>query len=274
MEVGSYEASGARRELSEMTGTRRCGDPTTTIDDAMPLKVLIDAYDALEKAKDSADLLSEIRKFAHHMGFDRFAYALTINAASFKPQQYFLDGFPAGWADRYLSQGYFKVDPLVLHAERTTMPALWDEEMFHPGKAEQFWEEAREFGLHSGVSFSVHDQPGVIGIFSLARDKKVDLHGDELAALIGRAQMFASLLHHAVCRVDLPKLLPQATVTLTERERECLRWAAEGKTAWEIGTILGIAERTAVFHFNNVTTKLGASNKAQAIARAVALKLV
>jgi DNA-binding CsgD family transcriptional regulator len=240
----------------------------------MPLKVLIDAYDALAKAQSSDDLLRELRKFANQMGFDRCAYALTINAPSFKPQQYYLDGFPVGWADRYLSQGYFKVDPLVLHAERSTLPALWDDEMFHPGKAAQFWEEARAFGLHSGLSFSLHDQPGVTGIFSVARDKAVDLQGEELAAFIGRAQLFASVLHHAVCRVDLPKLLPQTAASLTDRERECLKWAAEGKTAWEIGTILGIAERTAVFHLNNVITKLDASSKSQAIVRAVALKLV
>jgi DNA-binding CsgD family transcriptional regulator len=240
----------------------------------MPLKSLIDAYDAMERAQSSEDLLREARKFARDMGFDQFAYALTIVAPSLKPQLYFLDGYPSGWANRYVSQGYFKVDPLVTHAGRSTLPALFDEEMFHPGKAQQFWEEARAFGLSSGISFSIHDQPGVTGIFSLARDKTVDIQGQDLAALIGRAQMFASLLHHAVCRIDLPKLLPQAATTLTERERECLRWAAEGKTAWEIGTILGIAERTAVFHLNNVTTKLGAANKSQAIVRAVALKLV
>jgi DNA-binding CsgD family transcriptional regulator len=86
--------------------------------------------------------------------------------------------------------------------------------------------------------------------------------------------MFASLLHHAVCRIDLPKLLPEMIASLTPRESECLKWAADGKTAWEIGRILGVAERTAVFHLNNVIQKLGASNKSQAIVRAVALRLV
>jgi DNA-binding CsgD family transcriptional regulator len=38
---------------------------------------------------------------------------------------------------------------------------------------------------------------------------------------------------------------------LTPRELECLRWTMEGKTAWEVGTILSISERTAVLHLNN-----------------------
>ena len=160
------------------------------------------------------------------------------------------------------------------HAERSTLPAIWSDQMFHDGKSEQFWEEARSFGLHSGLSFAVHEQPGVTGIFSIALDKVVDLEGMDLAALIGRAQMFASLLHHAVVRLDLPRLLPGQAAALTAREQECLKWAADGKTAWEIGQILSITERTAVFHINNVIRKLGASNKTQAIVRAVALRLV
>jgi len=65
-----------------------------------------------------------------------------------------------------------------------------------------------------------------------------------------------------------------ATVHLTERERDCLKWTADGKTAWEIGQILRIAERTAIFHINKATQKLNAVNKTQATARAIVLKLI
>lgn len=61
---------------------------------------------------------------------------------------------------------------------------------------------------------------------------------------------------------------------LTAREHEWLKWIAEGKTAWEIGQILGITERTAEVHLDNVIRKLTVTNKVQAVVRAVALKLV
>ena len=35
----------------------------------------------------------------------------------------------------------------------------------------------------------------------------------------------------------------------------------EGKTAWEVGAILGISERTAVLHVNNAMHKLGCTSK-------------
>lgn len=240
----------------------------------MTLKVLCDAYDAMERAKDSEELRVEMQKFASRMGFDHYTYALTIDAPSLKPQQYIINGFPQKWLERYVSGGYFKVDPVILYAQKGTLPAIWSDEMFHDGKSSEFWEEAFAFGLQAGLTFAVHEQPGVTGIFSVARDKALDLSSTDLAALVGRAQMFASLLHQAVCRIAMPALLPEQSAALTARERECLKWAADGKTAWEIGQILGITERTAVFHINNVVQKLGATNKTQAIVRAVALKLL
>ena len=240
----------------------------------MSVRLLSDAFDAMERAQSAAELRTEMEKFTKEMGFEHFVYALTITAPSLKPQQFVLNGYPQEWVDRYLAKEYFKIDPLVRQAYTSTLPSIWDEQQFHDGKAREFWEEAKAFGLKSGLSFAVHEQPGVVGIFSLSRDRVVDLQGQDLAALIGRAQMFASLLQHAVTRLELPELRRDAETLLTARERECLKWSADGKTAWEIGQILGISERTAVFHINNVVQKLGASNKTQAIVRAVVLKLI
>lgn len=240
----------------------------------MTLKVLCDAVDALENARDTDELRVEMKKFARAMGFDTFTYVLNLSIPSLKAQRFVLNAFPDAWLNRYVSAEYFKIDPLFKHAQTTSLPAIWNDQMFHQGRSAEFWEEARAFGLGDGVSFSIHDQPGVKGLFSIARDQAMDLNDAGLAELIGRGQLFAGLVHHAVVRLELPNMLPEQQTTLTTREQECLMWAAEGKTAWEIGQILGITERTAVFHINNVVQKLGASNKTQAIVRAVALRLV
>jgi LuxR family transcriptional regulator, quorum-sensing system regulator SolR len=61
---------------------------------------------------------------------------------------------------------------------------------------------------------------------------------------------------------------------LTEREVEILRWTIDGKTAWEIGQILKISERTVNFHLQNVMGKFGVHNKTHAAARAVSYGLI
>jgi len=48
----------------------------------------------------------------------------------------------------------------------------------------------------------------------------------------------------------------------------------EGKTAWELGRILGIAEQTAARHINNASQKLACVNKHQAVLKALRLNLI
>ena len=48
---------------------------------------------------------------------------------------------------------------------------------------------------------------------------------------------------------------------------------AAGKTAWEVGTILGISERTVRFHLNAAREKLQCTTTTQAVARAVSEQL-
>ncbi len=61
---------------------------------------------------------------------------------------------------------------------------------------------------------------------------------------------------------------------LTPRENDCLLWAAQGKTADEISTILSISERTVRFHLRNVSEKLNTVNTTHSVALAVAQGLI
>ena len=58
-------------------------------------------------------------------------------------------------------------------------------------------------------------------------------------------------------------------IPLTPREREVLSWAAQGKSAWETGEILGIAKRTVDEHVQTASRKLNAVNRTQAVVAAL-----
>ncbi|MBO9353283.1 helix-turn-helix transcriptional regulator [Bordetella petrii] len=61
---------------------------------------------------------------------------------------------------------------------------------------------------------------------------------------------------------------------LSNRERDCLYWSALGKTSWETGVILGVAERTVNFHIGNACSKLGVYNRRAAVAQALSQNLL
>jgi transcriptional regulator EpsA len=61
---------------------------------------------------------------------------------------------------------------------------------------------------------------------------------------------------------------------ITERERQILGWVREGKSNQEIGKQLSISALTVKNHVQKILRKLNASNRAQAVARAMSLKLI
>ena len=61
---------------------------------------------------------------------------------------------------------------------------------------------------------------------------------------------------------------------LSFREKECLIWAALGKTSGDIGAILAISENTVKFHMKNAMRKLHTSSRAAAVIKAVRLGIV
>ena len=57
--------------------------------------------------------------------------------------------------------------------------------------------------------------------------------------------------------------------SLTDRERDVVRWSAEGKTVEDIAVILDISPHTVGEHLKNVRRKLGTINAAHTIAVAI-----
>ncbi len=62
-------------------------------------------------------------------------------------------------------------------------------------------------------------------------------------------------------------------MNLTEREREILRWVRDGKSNQAISDELGISALTVKNHVQKILRKLGASNRAQAVAKALMMNV-
>jgi len=61
---------------------------------------------------------------------------------------------------------------------------------------------------------------------------------------------------------------------LTARESEVLAWVARGKSAREIGEILRITKRTVDAHVHAAIRKIGAVNRANAVAIALRDRII
>jgi DNA-binding CsgD family transcriptional regulator len=84
-------------------------------------------------------------------------------------------------------------------------------------------------------------------------------------------QILSTYIYDAYKRCDSSSI---SHIQLTKREKECLNWAAEGKTSWEISQILKISERTANFHLGNCIEKTHSVNRQQAISKCLILGVI
>ena len=149
------------------------------------------------------------------------------------------------------------------------------EKFFSGGPATKLRNEAIEHGLANGASFPVHGGRGEFSALNLASSRNSSEVKCDILAQLGKAQLLACYVHEAVQRVVLSKgPLPLKKISLTGREKECLLWAADGKSSWEISQIINVSEHTVVFHLRNVVRKMGVTNRRQAVARALSLRLI
>ena len=80
------------------------------------------------------------------------------------------------------------------------------------------------------------------------------------------------LIEGRVVRKRVGAVEPRAL--LSARERECLSWASLGFSSKQISDRLKLSEATVNEYLSSAATKLGATNRAQAVARAVMLEMV
>src|SRR5690348_5027600 len=221
------------------------------------------------------ELHSNATAIARQMGFEHFLYGVQINTSLTRPYRFILSCYPEEWRKHYDKEGYATVDPTVSHCAKTSIPIIWKNEIYKGRKENQFRSEAKDSGLVSGVSFPVHGRRGEVAMLSLCTSRESGEAQDDILAAMGKASLLSCYLHEAVQRIVLSKgPLPLKKINLTEREKECLLWAAEGKTGWEIANIINISERTVTFHLQNAAQKLGVVNRQQAISRALSMGLI
>jgi DNA-binding CsgD family transcriptional regulator len=105
---------------------------------------------------------------------------------------------------------------------------------------------------------------GEAAFFGLTPSEGSLANGD---ALQRQLRVLGSYFHEHILRLHGHESGQQ--MLLSARELDCLKWTAEGKTAWEASVILGITERTVRFHLNAAREKLQCTTTAQAVAKAV-----
>jgi len=239
-----------------------------TFEDVFDLRVL-DAACSVEEIE------SICSGFATYCGYTFFQYIEITPVSLVDPSFFVLSQFPEAWKKRYFLEKQISHDPVLAMCQRGTTPVAWNALELKQGlniKQEQFLIDSRNSGLHDGISFPLHLPGSSFAIFSLAKFLSGKPHSIDDTTLFCQILMFTMKLQANLDRVrrgDSHSVM--SGVKLTRREEQCVLLASEGMTSEEISQNLNVVEATVIFHLQNAARKLKASNRVQAVARAISM---
>jgi DNA-binding CsgD family transcriptional regulator len=172
------------------------------------------------------------------------------------------------WQKRYFLKNYLTHDPVVSYGRTTDQPFDWANLPTDDPATKAFLIDALDHGVgRNGLSVPFRGRRGVFSVVSFTSDLSKEEWEAYKATNMKNLRLLAVLIDSAS---HINFKLPAVPVHLSNREEQCLLWAARGKTYQEIAMILGLAFGTVKTNLDTARHKLQCMNVTQAAAVAFA----
>lgn len=221
------------------------------------------------KAGHSGELAGLLGEACRDLGFDYFA--LTEHADPGLAGEPFIRiaNYPEQWVDYFDRRQLGTSDPVHRASGLTSVGFAWSDLsnlIQLTGEDRRILELACEQGIGNGFTVPAHVPGEVNGSCSFATRTGSDLPAGGLVA----AQLVGAFAFEAARRIW--RVRPAAAAMparLTDRQRDCLLWAARGKSDWEISRILGVSHDTVTQHLKQARERYGVAKRTELTIRAL-----
>lgn len=177
-----------------------------------------------------------------------------------------LANWPPDMIARYDELGLLRTSPFLSTAQKSTRPivlSLAARTAASPCEAQTESDMLfREFGFLLGVAIPVHDYKGGRALINFEGSRESLCHTELIELTMLSIHIYDRLA--SIAAADGNTEAP-----LTDRELDCLRWTADGKTSSDIARIMGLSEHTVNHYLTRATRKLGSVNRTNAVAKAI-----
>lgn len=205
-----------------------------------------------------SELAEAIGAVTQDLGFRYFALTHHVDPRA-SSDAIRIHNYPSGWAEWFDQQSLGKVDPVHRASNLTSVGFAWSklpEMLALTAGDRRILEAARREGIGEGFTVPAHVPGEAHGSCSFACGTGEPFPEEHLALL----QLVGAFGFEAARRMRRERY-PSSPVALTDRQRECVMWAARGKSDWEIARILGISQETVIEHLRHARERYGVGKR-------------
>lgn len=242
------------------------------IDDELPeAELLKRLIDRLYAAKDREGAFRAFCETAKEIGFDGAMLASRVCGPGWR-EEIAETAYSEAWMTHYVESGYTQSDPLRKYGLAMTRAYYWQDIYPRIRKKElRVFNEAREFGLASGVLIPLYEGPNLVGGLGVASsDAKVN-DRRLLPTLEIAGQLFVTVYEEMVRREQREATTREGSIRLTKAELDVLNRMAQGLTNTEIAVALHVSQSSVEYHIANIMSKLKARNRVAAVVMGIKL---
>lgn len=221
--------------------------------------------------------LPEIRAvcadFATESGFPYFWCGVRLRHAPAVPVQIGLTNFPREWIDAYRRNRWAEIDPVLRAVRERFAPFALEDLRGDRQVMRRLLEESDRFGLYQGLCVHLHNGYGEYGFFVLSGLPAPSPGGEREFITNKGMTLLARVLDNLRAIVDASVPAEQIK-RLDARQAAALSYSATGYTVAETAQHMRISIRSVEGLLARAQKRLDAKTQKEAIARAVALRLI
>lgn len=214
--------------------------------------------------------------------YDYAPVAYTHDGELITPSFFGMRAVPLDMVDLWSSNGFYQIDPVQHLALNSPRPFVWNyrkngRTVLNPtldARHEPVVSYVHDTAITCGMTVPIHLRAGDCATFTGIRYDAQDDFDREAAEVLADFTLLAHAVHAAIEPLFGEAERRSRAIHLTPRERECVRFSADGLSAKDISARIRRSVPTVTMHLNAAARKLGARNKAQLVARAAHYRLL
>ena len=221
----------------------------------------LDRSGRLEIAASVEDFRATVRR----MGFAGGACGAWAGVGKHRKVRFFFLDWPQQWIEIYQSNNFVEHDFMPMEARRRISAFWWSDVVARLKLTEmqrKLYDAGVAFGWKDVFAVPIHGPGSLQGLVTLGTRQEPSLSAGDCALV---EMMARSIWERCRSSESFGTFAPDR-VQLSPRERECLQWAAAGKSDVDIATLVGVKPATAHFHIEQAKKRLGVTTRVEAVA--------